>query len=229
MKKKKKRRLYDEDDKLSRTQLIELATKIYASMVEGCTEEEIIEELGISAEHYGLAKRVLLQSKGDAEERLSPKERFAQYIIDQQRNVVDLTDLVNSLDNQKQYSAVVGAIRLRHEIENRVIETGQTLGIISKEPERKVIVGGISVADMRDADLRKGVLVAIGGLSKLIDKYGTGSNVRELAPGPLHHGEAVVSEPAAALEKPPMAEASGDKKNRAKSGKRSAGRRRVRE
>ena len=225
---KKKRRHEDEDEKLSRKQKIELAAAIYAGLVDGQTEEEIIDDLGITVQHYGIAKKFLLLSKGDEEERLTPKERFARYLIDQERNVVDLNDLVSNLNSKTQYSVIVGAIRMRAEIADRVIATGQTLGVISKEPERKVLLGGISITEMKDTDLRKGVLDAIGGLGKMIEKYGTGANVRALAPGPLHHGEAIEIT-TAALGKPSIREASSDKKNRAKSGKRAAGRRRVRD
>lgn len=227
--KKKRRRDDDEDIKLTRRQKAEVAASIYAELVEGQTDAEIIDELGISAQHYAIAKKFLLVSKGDEEENLSPKERFARYVIEQERNVVDLNDLVNNLNTKTQYSVIVGAIRMRAEIADRVISTGQTLGIISKEPERKVLIGGISISELKDTDLRKGVLDAIGGLGKMIEKYGSGANVRTLSPGPLHHGETIdVDSGIAALGKPPILEASSDKKNRAKSGKRSAGRRRVR-
>ncbi len=226
--KKKKRRHDDDDEKLTRREKIELAATIYSHLVDGSTDAEIIEELGVTAQHYAMAKQFLLVSKGDEEEQLSSKERFARYVIEQERNVTDLNDLVNNLNSKTQYSVIIGAIRMRAEIADRVISTGQTLGVITKAPERRVLVGGISISEMGDTDLRRGVLDAIGGLSKMIAKYGTGANVRALAPGPLHHGDAVDPELPAALGKPPLLEVSSDKKNRAKSGKRAAGRRRVR-
>lgn len=227
--KKKRRRDEDDDEKLTRRQKVELAASIYSGFVEGQSDADIIDELGITAQHYAVAKKFLLVSKGDEEENLSPKERFARYAIEQERNVNDLNDLIGNLNSKTQYSVIVGAIRMRAEIADRVISTGQTLGIISKEPERKVLLGGISISEMKDTDLRRGVLDAIGGLGKMIEKYGSGSNVRALSPGPLHHGETIdVNSETAALGKPLIQEVSSDKKNRAKSGKRAAGRRRVR-
>jgi hypothetical protein len=223
----KRRHHDDEDEKLTRRQKIELAASIYSLLVDGSSPDDIMDELGITAQHYSIATKYLLQSKGDEEERLTPKERFARYLIDQERNLSDLSDLVTNLNSKTQYSVIVGAIRMRSEIADRIISTGQTLGVISKEPERRLLLGGISITDLKDTDLRKGVLDAIGGLSKMIDKYGTGANVRELTPGPLHHGEGAVDALPAALGKPSMVEASSDKKNRARSGKRAAGRRRV--
>lgn len=230
MKTKKKRRDHDDELPLTRKQKLSLAVTIYQQLVDGSTEEEIIDDLGITPQHYAAAKQFLLTQKGEEEQRLTSAQRFARYLIEQERNIADLNDLVGNLDHKKQYSAIVGAIRIRSEIVENVIKTGQTLGVIAKEPERRVLVGGISITDMSERDLRKGVLTAIGGLSQMIERYGTGANVRELSPGPLHHGEGVVESGAApTLGSPSMVEASSDKKNRAKSGKRAAGRRRVRD
>lgn len=228
-KNKKKRRDYDEDLNLTRKQKVELAATIYQHMIDGSSEEDILEDLGITAQHFQIAKNFLLTTKGEAERELKPEQRFARYMIEQERNVNDLNDLVSNLDVKKQYSAIVGAIRIRAEIADQVIKTGQTLGVIAKEPERRLVIGGISITEMTENDLRKGVLTAIGGLSQMIERYGTGANVRQLSPGRLHHGEGigeVVSAPT--LGDPSMAEASSDKKNRAKSDRRAAGRRRVR-
>lgn len=215
---------------LTRKQKVELAATIYQHLVDGSTEAEILDDLGITAQHYQIAKSFLLTSKGEEEARLTPEARFARYLIEQERNVADLNDLVSNLDHKKQYSAIVGAIRIRSEIAENVIKTGQTLGVIAKEPERRVLVGGISITEMSEQDLRKGVLSAIGGLSQMIERYGTGANVRQLSPGRLHHGERVLeASTTPELGQPSIVEASSDKKNRARSSKRAAGRRRVRD
>lgn len=229
--KKKKKIVLEEDEQLSRKQKIKLAALIYERMVEGESDGDIIADLGISPQQFSVGKKFLLSTKGEEEERLHPKERFARYLIEQERNMNDLSDLIINLNSKTQYSVIAGAIRMRSDILNKIIDTGQTLGVISKEPERRVLVGGISVSDMKEGDLRRGVLEAIGGLGKMIERYGQGSNLRALSPGPLHHGEAVdvTGADQATLEKPAMREANADKKNRAATGKRAAGRRRVRE
>ncbi len=225
----KKKRRKDEEERLTRKQKLALAGDIYEQMIDGATEDEIIKDLGVSAEDFASAKNVLLETKGEQEERMSPRARFARYLIEQERNIVDLNDLVNNLNSKSQYSAIIGAIRMRAEIADKVIATGQTLGLITKEPDKKLLLGGLALADMKEKDLRQGVLDAIGGLGKMLTKYQGDTNIRALAPGPLHQGEVIDMDPAPALEKPVMQELPSGKKNRAKSGKRAAGRRRVRD
>lgn len=228
-KKKKKR-----DDMLSRSEKIELAAAIHELMVEGNSDGDIIEELGVTAQDFAAGKKFLLQSIGDEHELMTPKERFAGYLIKSEANLSSLDDLVTNLNHKTQYNVVLGAIRLRQEIQNQIINTGQTLGLIAKEPERKILLGGLAVTDLADKDLRKGVVNAIAGLSGLFDKYGDGQNLRQLTPGKLHYGEAIEVKSkteidTAALGAPPMKEKQKDKRNRARANKRSAGRRRVKE
>lgn len=230
MKKKKRKK----EDALSRSEKIELAAAIRELMVEGSSDGDIIEELGITAQDFAAGKKFLLTSIGDEQELMSPKERFAGYLINSERNITDLDDLITNLNHKTQYNVVLGGIRLRQEIMNQIVSTGQTLGIIAKEPERKILLGGIAVSELPDKDLRKGVVTAIAGLSGLFEKYGEAQNLRQLTPGTLHYGEAVevktgTANDTAALGAPPMKAPSSDKRNRARGNKRSAGRRRVKE
>lgn len=219
---------------MKRSEKIELAAQIHELMIEGNTDGDIIDELGITAQDFAIGKKFLLTNIGDAEELKTSKERFAEYLIQAQRNTAELDDLVTNLNSKTQYNVILGAIRLRAELQDRIIATGQTLGVIDKEPERKVLVGGIAVGELPDKELRKGVVNAIAGLSAMFEKYGDAKSLKELTPGTLHYGDAVEVKSAedtdgAAMGAPPMKEPEKGKRNRAKSNKRSAGRRRVKE
>lgn len=228
MKKKKKKEIV-----LSRKTKLELASQIYDLMVQGGSDSDIIDTLSIDPQTYLIAKKFLLEMKALEEESMSSKERYAQYVINQQRNILDLDELTTNLNSKTQYNALVGAIRLRADIFDRLITTGQTLGVINKEPEKRVVLGGVAIADLKDKELRRGVVKAFAGLERLIKKYGDGKKLSDIKPGKIHYGEAVGALPedlgsTASLGAPPMKEPSKDKRNKAKTGKRSAGRRRTR-
>lgn len=219
---------------LSHKKKIELAAEIYSMMMEGDSDGEIIESLDISPQEYSIAKKFLLENKGNEEHGMSSKERFAKYVIDQQRNVVALDELIINLNSKTQYNALVGAIRLRSDIADRVITTGQTLGVISKEPEKKMVMNGVVVADVSDKDLKKELVKSIVSFGKMMKRYGGGKDILEIKTGELHRGEGIkiLAEDfasTAAMGAPPMKPKAKDKKNRAKTGKRAAGRRRVKE
>lgn len=217
---------------ISRSRKIELAVSIYDMYIEGKNDKEIIDDLDITPQEFSIAKKFLLESKGTEEQNLSSKERFASYLIAQQQNICDLNDLITNLNSKTQYNALVGAIRLRADIQDKIIQTGQTLGIIDKEPEKKILIGGKSVSEIADKELKKGVVKAVAGLNKLMQRYGEGTKLLEISPGNLYYGESGHEIPGedstAALGAPPMKEEPIDNKNKAKTSKRSAGRRRVR-
>lgn len=232
--KKKKKKKKEEDNLLTRSQKIELAAEIHQLMIDGESDGDIIDQLGITAQHFSIAKKFLLESIGDQQELMSSKERFALYLIQSERNVSDLDDLITNLNGKNQYNLILGAVRMRQEVQNQIISTGQTLGIIAKEPERRLILGGVTISDLPDKELKKGVVKAISGLAEMFEKYGDGTKLSQLSPGNLHYGDAVEvkdssSTDTAALGAPPMKAPSKDKRNRAKANKRSAGRRRVKE
>lgn len=182
------------EHKLAKAEKLTLAGEIQRMMLEGTSEAEIMDELDISTEVFCIARKFLLASIGDRQMSMSREERYAEYLISQQANVRDLGDLIDNLNNKSQYNALVGALRLRSDIAERVITTGQLLGVVEKDPERKeVVVAGVSLADMEDKDLKKGVIKAFAGLQTLMTKYGDGQNIMELPePKQLHYGDAAV-------------------------------------
>lgn len=241
---------------LSRGRKMEVAATARELMIEGYDDDDIADQLSLTPEQYEVVKKYLLTTLGDAEETKAPKERFAQYVIDTQRDISDINAVISNLNDKRQYSSVLAAIRLRGELRDKIITTGQTLGVIAKEPDRKVIIGGIAVTDLDDRTLRRGVVKAIVGLQGLLERYGGdgGANLRNVSPGPLHYGDAVVEDapidttgetvaktepepdqlilqvPAAtpALGKPGMSGPVDNRNNRANSVKRIAGRKRAR-
>lgn len=206
---------------LSRAEKAEAAATIFNEMINGSTDAEIMDLLGVDAETYNELRRYMLEAKSESL-RTQPREHtFAEYLINQTQNVRDLTGLINNLDAKKQYNAIVGAIRVRADIYDKIIARGQEFGIIKKEPDRKEVVGGIVVADLSAADLKKAITGEMKSLHDMIGAFGEG-DLKSLPSAPLHYGEAVTVESPKAPAKPKP-----EGKVKAKTGKRAAGRRRV--
>lgn len=210
------------------------ALAIYEGMMDGQSDVEIMDDLDLDSQTFMLCKKFLLQMKANEIDASTSGEVFGRYLIAQEQNIGDLNDLIRNLNHKSQYNALVGAIRLRADITDRIVTTGQTLGMIDKEPEKKVIIAGINVHEMKDRDLKRGVVKAVAGLQKLISRYGDTQKLGDMEiEGSLHYGEkaklpqdemtAVIGPPVMDKKKKPKGKA------RAKSHKRSAGRRRVRD
>jgi len=217
---------------LKRSEKLELASAIYEQMLNGSSDVDIIDNLGLDTQTYYVVKKFLLENKGGEELQTSSKERFASYVIKQEQNIKDLNDLITNLNSKTQYNALVGAIRLRSDILDRIISTGQTLGVIDKEPEKKVFVGGVAISDIGDKELKKGIIKAVSGLNKLMKKYGNEDSLTDLHANNLYYGKGIDALPedvssTASYGAPLMKEDKVDNKNKAKTSKRFAGRRKA--
>jgi hypothetical protein len=210
---------------LSKTELLELAATIYDRMVAGDSEADIMSTYGLDEETFRRARKIMLDSRVQ-EARDKPREHvYVEYCMEQRKNILDLDRFIRELDSAHQYNAVVGAIRLRSDIVDKMVQRGMEFGIVRKEPERKEIVAGVLVADMTQSDLRKAILGQISKMDAMIRRFGDG-DITSIDTGALHYGDPIT---VSAEELPHELPAKAEGKAKAKSSKRSAGRRRVRE
>ena len=204
---------------LTKSELLEIAATIYQEMIDGRSEADIMDLLGLDAETFNKARRFMLESRADRIRGKSREHVYVEYVIEQTANIRKIDKLLSGLDDQKQYNAAVGALRLRSDILDKIIARGQEFGILHKKPDRKEIVAGVLVAEMSDKDLKRAITKQISGLNELVSKYGDG-DIMALPEGPLHYGEPAVETEGVAEPK---------KTARAKSSRRHAGRKRVKE
>jgi len=158
--------------KLTKEQLKEAVTTIYEGLSQGQTDKDIIEEMGISADQYEKLKSAMFEAKTE-ELKARPHEHiYVDYMLAQSGNIRDLTDMISQMHSTKNYAAMVGAVRARSDIIDRLIEKGQQFGIIHKKPDRKEIVAGVMVAELSDKQLKKMILGELGMLNNLRKQFG---------------------------------------------------------
>jgi hypothetical protein len=208
---------------LTRNELLELAATIYDRMVAGDSEADIMSAYGLDEVTFTKARRIMLDVRAQ-EARTKPREHvYVEYCMAQQRNILDLDVFIKELDAKNQYNAVVGAIRLRSDLIDRIVQRGMEFGIIRKEPERKELVAGLFISDMNSGELKKAILDQIQQMNDMISRFGDG-DILSLDPGGLHYGDPITTTAEVVHELPPKAAG----KAKAKSSRRSAGRRRIR-
>jgi hypothetical protein len=146
--------------------------ELKALLADGMTDLEACDELGLDIQDYNALKREMY-----AQDKLelvgkSTEEVYADYVRNQTKCVRDLDDLADMLKKAGQPAAIVGAIKAKSDIFNRIIDTGQTFGIIEKVPERKQIIGGIAVGQLDNEELRKLIADQLAGLKQFVGRYG---------------------------------------------------------
>jgi len=175
---------------MTKKQLLEAATTVFSKMSEGKSDREIADEMGISSEELIQVKAKMFDLKADELRRKPIEHTYVEYMLSQLGNVSDLTEMIDTFRTTKQFNAMVGAVRARAEIYDKLMQKGQECGLIKKVADKKEIVGGIIVTDLSNDDLRKAIVGELAGLKKLADKFGDSSFLALEPPKTLHHGEA---------------------------------------
>jgi hypothetical protein len=174
--------------KLTKQEMMEAIATIYGRLSQGASEEAVIAEMGISADDFGRLKAAMFDHKAD-EVRTRPIEHiYVDYVIKQTENVRDLTAMIAEFSCTKQYNAMVGAVRARSEIYDKMISIGQSCGLIKKAAERREIMAGVIVADLTNQQLKKAITKELGDLNVLMKRYGD-KDMSAVEVGVLHHGE----------------------------------------
>ena len=157
--------------KLTKVQIEEAVVTIYAKLIEGQTDIEIADDMGLTIEQYKNLKRAMFDVKAE-ELRTKPREHvYIEHLIDQMQNIKALSDIIDKFEETKQFTAVVGAIRTRADLTKSMIQMGQEFGIIHKEPEKRQIIAGVTIAELTNDKLRQLVLGKVGEFNKLCEKF----------------------------------------------------------
>lgn len=163
---------------------------IYAAKEEGDEDTEIMRSLGVDPEEYQEALACMYATKSDELRRKTTEEHYIAYCLEQRRNIKDLNGFIQELDEKKQYNAVVGAIRLRSDIVDKMVTRGQEFGLIAKQAEKRQVFGGLILADLSDKELRKQIAQEFSGMESLVKRFGDGK-MSELPKADLYYGDAI--------------------------------------
>lgn len=138
----------------------------------GHSDGEIAEGMSLSAAAYNELKRELFRQETAAIYAQSTEEVFLEYAWKQNQCVTDLDVMINGFKTTKQYNALVGAVRAKSDIIDKIVKTGQDMGVLERAPERKMILHGVAVANLDNNGLRKLIAQELSGLSAVMSRFG---------------------------------------------------------
>lgn len=158
---------------------------LMAYFAEGKGDDEAREVMGLTLDQFSDLKKAMYSQQIEENRTKTIDERYVDYQLAQQSCVKSLESMIGEFKSTKQYNAMVGAIRARSDIIDKIVLKGQEFGLIEKKAEEKRIIGGVLVGSMPTEDLRKLIVGELVGLEKLVDKFGDG-NILDLNPGETH-------------------------------------------
>jgi len=159
---------------LSKRETRRLKAELRGLLADGCTEDECRDDLGITIGLLRRLKRELLADELEQVVNDSPQEVWAKYRLRMDGCIGDLDDIIRKGSDPKVrggLSAAVSAVKAKYTIIDNVLKRGQELGVVHKEPAKKVIVAGITVTSAGLEDLRELVESRKEALKGMITKY----------------------------------------------------------
>lgn len=138
----------------------------------GKSDEQIAEEMSLGVESYISLKRELMRQETIRIQTASAEEIYIEYSLRQGQLIRELSDMVGTFTKNSNYNALVGAVRAKSDILDKIIKTGQDMGILVKAPERKMILQGVVVAEMGNNQLRKMIAGELQSLATIVSRFG---------------------------------------------------------
>lgn len=176
--------------KIARKEQLERLSTFFSLLIEGVELEEISFKMGLSPSQIVELKNKLIDLKTE-EVRNKPVEHvYVEYMLEQMKNMYDLTKLIKKYDgDHRSMSAVVGAIRVRSEISDKILQRGQDCGLIKKTPQQSENKHAILIAGLNSLELADKIKEQWRSLANLVSKESNENIIDLPVPENLHYGE----------------------------------------
>jgi len=177
-----------------------LLAQLRVHLALGHTDDQIAEEMSLRIDVLKALKREFYRHETIALHSATAEEVFIDYAVRQKQCITDLSDLIPELRAVKQHAAIIGAIKAKSDILDKVIKTGQEMGILEKAPERKMVFHGVAIANLDNTKLRRVIAGELQGLAAIVDKFGD----KDLFGKPMGEDRTVIPAlPSATMPAPP--------------------------
>lgn len=133
------------------------------------TREQILEETGWTLQNLMAVEKLTEEADLKIWERgIDPISIFCEYRDAQFLAARELEELALAFKDSKQFSALVGAVKARSEILDKVIKTGQELGLIKRAAREIRLHGEVDIRKKSVKELRVILAKEVRGLRRML-------------------------------------------------------------
>jgi len=122
----------------------EQKARALAALAIGTDDDECGALAGASPEQWILLKAAVLKDEGERLEGMTDREIYGEYVTRQTAILGDLKEIRDEFKDAEKPNqmAMLGCLRARSEIYDKILKVGQDMGFVRREPDRQEI--GIS-------------------------------------------------------------------------------------
>jgi len=133
-----------------------LVALLMIHLAAGKSDTQIVEEMGLrDIKEFNTIKGWLYEQEVPANTNRPPSELFIDYMVAQRGCISALEDVIALFKETKQGNALVGAVRAKSDILDKIIKRGDELGVLEKGKGKHspTIIGGINIEGLSEIDI----------------------------------------------------------------------------
>lgn len=143
------------------------ATQFRAARALGWSREETLARTRWSLQWYMSIEKHVIDEDRRIWSETDSRNVFAAYREQQLQLSAELADLAQIFRGSKQFSALVAAMRTRSEILDKIVKTGQDLGVITRAAKKVEVSGEVDVSQLNVDELRVHISSQVEEISSL--------------------------------------------------------------
>jgi len=140
---------------------------LHAHLLEGLEPDEIMTVEGWNEQDFEFFYRKLIDQEVAKIQDRSIEEIYFHYALDQGKCIRALDQVAKRFGKSKQYNALVGAIKAKSEIFDKIITRGQEFELIHKAPKGIKFIGQVAVDNLSSREVKKMMERELGELALL--------------------------------------------------------------
>lgn len=173
----KKKKKSKKNKGLSVTEQNDLELKVRKYIGKGYTGLEIIEKLSLQPHVYQRYMQRITDGDRSTFEEQTSVEVYTNFVERCNESVRQLNNMQERFKYKKQFTALVAAVKMKHDINKDVIKYGQELGFIEKKGNDVSVEAEISFSTMTTEDVEREVQNEVARLNEM-----AGGNIIEMRP-----------------------------------------------
>jgi len=149
-------------------------------LAQGKSDVQIIEEMGLQGiKEYNQLKAWMYEQEVPANTNMPPEQLFIDYKLAQDGCIKALNDVIELFKETRQGNALVGAVRAKSDLLDKIVKRGNELGVLEKGKGRHAptIIGGIDISNMTEIDIAIRIKRELKELDSIV-----GDNIIDVTP-----------------------------------------------
>lgn len=137
-------------------------------LAQGMTEDEVIKEMQLrSIKDYNDIKKRMYDIETHRHADRTNNQLFIDYMINQKACLEDLDAAIRTYRDTNQANAMVGAIRAKSDIVDKIVKRGEELGVLRKENNGVKIIAGLDITGLTNLDIKLRIKAELQQLDQL--------------------------------------------------------------